>query len=111
MADHTTLFVRISADERAILEDIVARNGLYSLGGALRQLAFRTTPDWRERDAVNAALEDIAGVHQAIRTLIYSDAIRDRGLIESDVYALERQVATLSRRVAALSAALRKRGG
>jgi len=97
--------VRVSEDERRLLESMVGSNGLTSLSDAVRKLAFDRSGD--DREILRQYLAEVAGAHQLLAELVRSGLSRGQ-IVESDIYSMERELRKLVSSAARLSRKIRR---
>lgn len=99
--------LRVNEDERALLEKMIDDRKVKTLSDAVHKLAFDSQPSTDPTDVVTQLMQEVAGAHQTLRTLIFT-SIENGILHESEIIKMEREVAELSKRTAKLSRQLRK---
>lgn len=96
---------RVTAEERQILEGMVATGEAATLSDAVRKCAFgRKVP---AREFLNNYLQEISGAHNTLAELVRSGIARDK-LTEADVVLMEREVRRVVQNAAKLTREFRK---
>ena len=98
MSKYTYVKVRVDETERQWLESMVATGEASSMAAAIRRLAFERTGQ-REMAVL---LSEISGAHLCLCELVRA-ALQNKVLYESEIYAMEREVARIARNAAKLS--------
>lgn len=96
---------RVNAEERRMLEGMVATGEASTLSDAIRKCAFgRKVP---AREILLQYLQEISGAHNALAELVRSGIVRDK-LTEADMVLMEREVRRVVQNAAKLSREFRK---